>query len=536
MSALDVDPGVRAEVLELLDIAADAPPERQAEIQAVVERKLLFGSYSRLAMATSKNRWKPYDHLVLLNEKLNDLAHRRIQRLLVTMPPRHGKSWTCSKHFPAGYLANFPDHRVLLASYEARFAARWGGQVRDLIMRNADLLGIEVSSTSKAKGEWDLVGRDGGMQTAGIGGPLTGKGANLLVIDDPVKNAEEAESEEYQERNWDWYLSVAHTRLEPDIDGLEGVVLLILTRWHEADLGGKVISEHGDQWEVLNLPALAEDDDELGRPRGTPLCVERFDLEALEKIRKTSGPRVWSALYQQRPTPEGGGRFQKDRFRYWDTVMGDQAYYRVTGPVGDELIAKSDTWRFTTVDTAATTKKRSDFTVASVWDVAPPKVDERGQERPALLFLVHRERVRIESVDHLQFITDIDAAWSPLWHGVEKATFGLQLIQTAIRKGFRIRELEADRDKWARSEIASILLNNGRVFFPKDAPWLGEWEDELLAFPYGTHDDQVDTFSYAADEVDKRPGKTRRAKTTKSYRERVLRKNRSRQHPQLGRI
>jgi predicted phage terminase large subunit-like protein len=533
---LDVDPGVRAEVMELLAIAEGAPPERQAEIRAVVERKLLFGSYSALAGATSKGRWKPYDHLVLLNQKLNDLAHRRIQRLLVTMPPRHGKSWTCSKHFPAGYLANFPDHRVVLASYEARFAARWGGQVRDLVKRNSDLLGISVSESSKAKNEWDLVDHEGGMQTAGIGGPITGKGANLLIIDDPVKNHEEAESEEYQQRNWDWYLSVAHSRLEPDADGLEGVVLLILTRWHDADLGGKVLAEHGDQWEVLNLPAMAEDDDELGRERGAPLCPERFDLEALEKIRTTSGPRVWSALYQQRPTPEGGGRFQKDRFRYWDTVMGDGPYYRCTGPLGDELIAKKDCWRFTTVDTAATTKKRSDFTVISVWDVAPPKVNEQGQERPALLFLVHRERRRIESVDHLAFLTEVNAAWNPLWHGVESATYGLQLIQTAIRKGLRIRELEADRDKWARSEIASILLNNGRVFFPKGAPWLDEWEDELLSFPYGTHDDQVDTFSYAADEVDKRPGKKQRAKTEKSFRDRVRKKTRSRVHPQLGRI
>jgi predicted phage terminase large subunit-like protein len=217
-------------------------------------------------------------------------------------------------------------------------------------------------------------------------------------------------------------------------------------------------------------------------------------------------------------------------------VHGDQAYYRVTGPLGDELVAKGDCWRFTTIDTAATVKKRSDWTVVSVWDVAPPMVTKTGQDRPALLFLVHRERVRVESVDHMKLLQDVDEGWHPLWHGVESASFGLQLIQAAIRRGFRIRELDADRDKWARSEVASILLNAGRVFFPKAVPWLDEWEHELLSFPYGTHDDQVDTFSYAADEVDKRPGKKKGAKRAKSYRDRMLKRHRSRVHPVLGRI
>lgn len=535
----DLDPQVADEVLELLELARDAPPDRQLELKERIEARLRWGSPSRMAMATSDGAWRPYPHLVLLNDHLRQLAERKIKRLLVTMPPQHGKSWTSSKHFPAWYFHRFPDHRIILTSYEADFAASWGGQVRELIEENEDLLGLSVRQSSRAKKRWDLVGHQGGMWTAGVGGPITGKGANLLVIDDPVKNKEEAASEEYQRRNWDWYNTTAYSRLKrhPD-DDLEPVVLLIQTRWHEADLAGKIVDEHGDQWTVLNLPALAEDDDALGRERGEALCPELHPRDELENTRETVTVSAWSALWQQRPAPEGGGRFRKETFRYWTTVQADEPYYKLTAPagLGEVLIAKSECWRFTCVDLAATTKKRSDYSVISVWDVAPPRIDLVGRECPSLLILVDRFRERVESADHGKMLSDADVLYKPAWHGVEKATYGLSLITSAVRKGLRVQPLDADNDKWARSEIAGVMCTNGRVFFPHSA-WLGEWEHELLMFPDGAHDDQVDTLSYAAIELDKRPMKPRKPKEELTTRQRLLRASKVRRiHPVLGRL
>ncbi len=548
----DLEGGARARILELVELSAAAPPEKHGELQAAIERELLLGSLSRMAMATSDGFWRPFAHSVLLNIYLTRAMRREIDRLLITMPPQHGKSITTSKHFPASYLRRYPNHRVILTSYEADFAAGWGGDVRGLIDDNVDLLGLEVRQSSRAKKRWDLVGCSGGMMTAGMGGPVTGKGANVLVIDDPVKNDVEAASPAIQERNWAWWEKVAYSRLRHD-DELDDpaderavngkpIVVVIQTRWHEADLAGKLLEEEGDvanggRWTVLNLPALAEDDDPLGRARDEALCPELHPQAELEETRRVRGAAAWSSIWQQRPAPEGGGRFQKERFRYWSTAHADTAYYSVVGPLGDELVAKADCWRFTTVDTAATTKSRSDYTVVSVWDVAPPLRDAQGRDRPALLILVHRERVRVETADHLALLHQVNDAWSPLWHGVEKASYGLTLIQSAIRAGMRIRELPAERDKWARSEIASVMVNNGRVFFPANATWLDVWEHELLMFPNGVHDDQVDTLSYAALVVDEMPGKRRdHSKHQKSFRERVLQKHKKRVHPVLGRI
>ena len=285
---------------------------------------------------------------------------------------------------------------------------------------------------------------------------------------------------------------------------------------------------------VVNLPALAEDDDPLGRARGDVLCPELHPLDDLEEARAGS-QRVWASLYQQRPTTEGGGRFKKDHFRYWTSARADQDYYRLEGPLGVEIVPKAGALRFTTIDVASQTKRRSDWTVISTWDLLPPRVDDLDRERPSMLVLVDRERERVESVDHLLLLEHVDATLAPAWHGVEEATYGLQLIQSAIRKGFRIQPMPADRDKWSRSEIASTMVRNGRVFFPASAPWLDEWEHELLTFPNGSYDDQVDTLSYAAIIADQRRSTPRRSDSA-SLRDRMRRKARRPLHPVLGRL
>lgn len=221
---------------------------------------------------------------------------RTERRLLVTMPPRHGKSEFLSLYFPTWYLGVWPDRRVMLASYEASFAESWGRKSRDMMREvGCEVFGVRVRESPSAASHWEIEGREGGMSTAGVGGPLTGKGADLLIIDDPIKNAEEANSPTIREKIWDWYRSTAYTRLEPD-----GVVIVIQTRWHEDDLAGRVLrdaDEGGEPWRVVNMPAI----DEAGRP----LWPERFPIDKLRRIERTLSPYFWSALYQQKPIREG---------------------------------------------------------------------------------------------------------------------------------------------------------------------------------------------------------------------------------------
>lgn len=216
------------------------------------------------------------------------------------MPPRHGKSERVSRIYPAWFVGNFPNKRVILASYEADFAASWGAKARDVLLEHGrSVFRVWLRPGSVAANRWDLARYDGGMVTAGVGGPVTGKGADLFILDDPVKNAEEAGSKTMRERAWDWWRSTAYTRLEPG-----GAVILMMTRWHEDDLGGRILAEAaagGERWEVVRLPALAEEWDPLRRSVGAPLWRERYDLPALEEIRRTIGGYWWACTPYQTP-------------------------------------------------------------------------------------------------------------------------------------------------------------------------------------------------------------------------------------------
>lgn len=544
----DIDPDTLSKVHDLIELGETVTdPDTQRELQAHIENLILLGSPSRMAMRLSANRWKPYRHLVLLNRYLNDLASRRILRLLVTMPPRHGKSWTCSRYFPASYLARFPHHRVLLSSYEGRFAGRWGGMVRDTITANQSLLGLTISSASKSKSEWDFVGTDGGMMTAGAGGAITGKGANLFIIDDPVKNAQDAASPDIQENQREWYQAVASTRLEPDVDDptLVGVVLLIMTRWHEGDLGGWLLNEYGvvedgGDWTVLNLPAIAEDDNDLlGRHEGEALCPERFPLPELEKKKREVGSVTWAALYQQRPSPKGGNVFKRVHFRYFDYMHADQDYYVLrdrdtNGAELEHFIPVASCWRFQTVDLAATKKTESDWSVVSTWAVTPPTADLASK-----LLLLAVDRIRLDPTQHLQLLFRNHATWKPTFQSIDEKTFGIGLIESGRRAGLRVKPCEAEGDKYARALLATALLEAHHVYFDKEADWYSDWENELLVFDNGEFDDQVDTFGYAAVEFDRTQQRSfaGAAHKVQTIRQQFLSRNRKAQvHPVLGRI
>ena len=226
------------------------------------QRDLDLSHPARLAESRSEGRWVSARHLELLSRTLMRQVYQPL-RLMVAMPPRHGKSELASTWQPFWLLCRDPSKRILLASYGADFAARWGRRVRELVQDIGGEYGVHINPASRSVARWDTTA-GGGMVCVGVGGSLTGRGADLLIIDDPVKSSAEATSRVYRDRLWDWYRSTARTRLEPG-----GSVILIMSRWHQADLAGMVLDdEYGETWDTLRLPALAETDDALGRSEG----------------------------------------------------------------------------------------------------------------------------------------------------------------------------------------------------------------------------------------------------------------------------
>lgn len=235
--------------------------------------------------------WQRAPHLDLISQHLAEACWRRGQRVLIMAPPRHGKSELCCVWLPLWYLSLWPHHHVLLTSYEREIAARWGRRAREL----AAALGLALAPDATASWRWHT--RQGGSMVAlGAGGAILGRGADLVIIDDPVKNAEAAYSPTQREHLWVWYRSVVETRLEPG-----AVVVIAMARWHPDDLVGRLLREEARAWTILRLPALAEADDPLGRAPGEALWPARWPRPALEAIAHRQPSRLWRALYQQAP-------------------------------------------------------------------------------------------------------------------------------------------------------------------------------------------------------------------------------------------
>lgn len=435
-----------------------------------------------LAALASRGTYARPRHLALLERALLRAAHPRGgARILVSMPPRHGKSELVSRWFPAWFLGTYPDRRVILASYEANFAASWGAKARGVLAKHGpEVFGVHLNPSASAADAWLLRDHEGGMWTAGVGGAITGKGAELLIVDDPVKNHEEAASQTYRNKTWEWWRTTARTRVEPG-----GSIIVVQTRWHEDDLTGRLLeaqrSGEGEAWEQIVLPCRAEANDPLGRPEGAALWPERWPLASLTPSH--FGSYTWAALYQQRPSPAGGGLFKRESFRYF-SVNGDFVV-----PDGGAPIGLGHLRRFATVDLAVTVKTTSDWTVTAVW----------GQHK-ASLFLLDLVRFRAEGPDLAPRIKQVAVErWRCSAVFVESNAFQAAIVQEARRQGVPVIEAPVDKDKFSRALPAAAMVEGGLMRFRSGAPWLDALEHELVAFPNGAHDDQVDTLSAAAE-------------------------------------
>jgi predicted phage terminase large subunit-like protein len=384
------------------------------------------------------------------------------------MPPRHGKSTLVSKYFPAWFTGLWPDKRVLLASYEGNFASSWGLKAKDVQEEcGRRVFGTHVRREVASASNWQYKGHDGGMSTAGVGGPFTGKGGDILIVDDPIKNAEEARSPARRELIWDWFNSVAYTRLEPG-----GAVLVIQTRWNEDDLAGRLIKaerEGGEHYEVISLAAIATEIDDLGRMKGEALCPERFDAEAVAKIKAAIGPYWFAAMYQQNPRPEEGNIFKESWFpRYTGTPQG--------------TFIK----RIQILDTAHKTKKENDYSALGTMDLL-----DGGT------YLRHMWREKCTYPDLKRKTQEMFGAWKADELCIEDKDAGAMLIQELQRDTrLPVIAIPADKDKVLRAHAATPACESGRVFLPADGttPWMEDFLAELLAFPNAAHDDQVDAF------------------------------------------
>jgi hypothetical protein len=327
-----------------------SPQEAAREILARRKARTDLLAFTKYTMPS----YQEAPHHKMIATLLESVALGLTSRAMIFMPPRHGKSELASRRFPAYYLGRFPQSEVIAASYNSDIAADFGRDVRSIVNSDeygAVFPGVTLRPDSKAADRWHTSG-GGAYRAAGIGTAMTGRGADLLLIDDPIKDREEADSELRRGRVWDWYRSTAYTRLSPN-----GRVVVIQTRWHEDDLSGRLIERMqagGDDWEILDLPAIGAD--------GRALWPERYPLDRLEAIKGTLGQREWSALYQQRPQPDEGGYFQRGWFKEWtkkppqlniygtsDYAVtdngGDYTVHRVWGVDPDGDIYRLDGWR-----------------------------------------------------------------------------------------------------------------------------------------------------------------------------------------------
>ena len=382
-----------------------------------------------------------------------------IDRLMINMPPRHGKSELASRRFPAWFMGRNPGKSVIAASYNSDLASDFGRQVRNVVSspEYAQLFETRLSEDSRAANRWNT-DAGGGYVAAGVGTAITGRGADVLLIDDPLKDREEADSELQRNKVWDWYTSTAYTRLAPG-----GRIVVIQTRWHADDLSGRLLADEargGDTWEVLNLPAINDD--------GHALWPEFYPLETLERYRKVLPSRDWSALYQQRPTPEEGDYFKREWFTFYDKLPDPLRYY-----------GASD---------YAVTAKGGDYTVHVVC----------GVDHQDNIYVVDLWRGQAESNVWVDKFIDMVAKYKPLNWAEEQGQIIKSLgpfIDQRMRERrtyCRREQMSSVADKPTRCRSFQARAAMGKVRIPHAAPWVSEFMAEVIPFPTGRHDDQVD--------------------------------------------
>ena len=482
--------------------ARQVTPEEKEAASRIISRRRLLPFVLRF-QANYLPGWVHEDICRRLERFVRDVEAGKSPRLLLCMPPRAGKSTLTSRFFPAWVLGQHPDWEIIAASHTQSLALKFSGFIRDLL-RDSSYQQVfpacRLDPESQSKEAWDTT-EGGGYLAAGVGTGITGRGAHILIVDDPVKDMEAADSSTIRDNTWEWYTSTAYTRLAPG-----GGVLGIMTLWNEDDWGGRIIevseSGEGDKFEIVRYPAINEGyaewlnpDDEivkvypgyeppkrglLLREPDSALHEARYNLDMLLKIKKNfyarNNKRVWSALYQQNPTPEEGAFFTKDMFRW------HSAYYKQKHHVVYQA------WDF-----AITEKQQNDWTVCTTI----------AQDENDVLHVIDIKRFKTDDsfviVDAIlenykEFNADfLGVEDGQIWKSI-KALYEKRCQELKVYPNLEI--LQPLTEKTVRAGPLRGRMQMKKISFSEKAPWREVMERELLSFPAGKHDDIVDSLAW----------------------------------------
>jgi predicted phage terminase large subunit-like protein len=430
-----------------------------------------------LGIRLSYGRYKAARHLLYASSIISSAVARGNARIIFSMPPRHGKSEFCSHYLPTWFLELWPDQRVLLATYGAELSRYFSRKVRDEIQAAPDTLSVRIRDDASGVSDF-LTTEGGGLLSAGIGGPITGRGFNIGLIDDYIKNAEDSLSPLQLQKTWDWFLSTFYTRAEPNAS-----IIIFATRWNVDDLIARCKRELAhEEWIVIDLPAIAFENDPLGRAVGDPLWPERFDLKALERISLTLGDYWWSAMYQQQPkvTMHDGSR--GDKIHIIDPSQ--------VPPLTDLRIIRS--WDFAA--TQATGKNDPDYTVGGKIGIS------RTTGRVIILDLPRFREGPGRTQELVISVTQGDGYSVPIIMEQEPGSSGKTFIEnyrTRVLPGFKLDAGHPTGPIEFRASPFLAAIDAGRVSMIR-APWNDAVKKECNTFPMsgpGIHDDIISSLS-----------------------------------------
>jgi len=454
------------------------------DVKKKAARELARRNIAAFALYTDCNYQINWHHK-LICRYLTAFAQKKLRRLMVFMPPRHGKSELVSRKLPAFLLGRDPNCSIIATSYSADLAQRMNRDVQRIIdspeygavFPETSLYGKNIrivanGSFLRNSDIFEVVGHRGTYRSAGVGGGITGMGADYIIMDDVIKNREEANSLTYREKLWDWYTSTLYTRQEKDAS-----ILLTVTRWHEDDLAGRLLkaaaSGNGDKWDVLSLPAIKEYEDCPYDPRviGAALWENKFNLDKLADIKKTIGTYNWAALYQQRPSALEGNLFKREWWKYY-----------IVMPSGfDEIIISADC--------AFKGSDDSDYVVIQVWG-----------RKGAMRYLIDQVRDKMTFSATIVTMRNLSYKWPTAYRKlIEDKANGTAVIDTLKSEITGLIPVNPEGGKIVRAQAASPLVEAGNICIPAPAiaPWISDFIEEFASFPNGAHDDQVDSMTQA---------------------------------------
>ena len=455
----------------------------QETIRQSLARQSLLG-FILYTFKGYKAGWVHEEICQKLDDFLDAVRRKESPRLMLTMPPRSGKTEIVSRRFPAYVFGRYPDTSIIATSYAADLASRNNRDVQKImddipygeIFPQSKLYGKNIRSNVQGtylrnSDIFEVVGHKGVYKSAGIGGGITGMGGDILIVDDVFKDRSEADSPTIRNKVYNWYTSTLYTRLSPG-----GGILIIMTRWHTDDLCGRLLEKDKDakKWEVIEYPAIATHD-EPHRKKGEALHPERYDLEQLLQIKSDIGSRDWEALYQQKPTVDGGTVFRKEWFKYWNVLPSRF----------DTMITS---WDMTFKGTDGT-----DYVVGQVWG-----------RKGADCYLIDQVRKRMSFTETLhEFIKLSNKYPKALKKLVEDKANGSAVIDTLKNTVQGITPIEPDGGKVSRAYAVTPMLEAGNVYIPSPlvCPWIEDYITELINFPVVAHDDQVDATTQALREL-----------------------------------